>query len=146
LAKRVLVGVISLVFLFCGLLVAQVVQTGNLEGTVRTADGEPLPGVTVTITSPALIIGKQATVTNQRGAFRFMALPPGTYEVRFELEGFQPVIQKDVVIRVAQTITVDITMKPKTMEEQVTVVAAAPNIDKQKTTRPTNLDVIYLSS
>ncbi len=145
-AKRVLVGVISLVFLFCGLLVAQVVQTGNLEGTVRTADGEPLPGVTVTITSPALIIGKQATVTNQRGAFRFMALPPGTYEVRFELEGFQPVIQKDVVIRVAQTITVDITMKPKTMEEQVTVVAAAPNIDKQKTTRPTNLDVIYLSS
>ncbi len=144
--KRVFIGTLTILFLLCHFLTAQVVQTGNLEGTVRTVDGEPLPGVTVTLTSPALIIGKQATVTNQRGAFRFMALPPGTYEVRFELEGFQPVIQKDVVIRVAQTITVDITMKPKTMEEQLTVIAAAPTIDKQRTTRPTNLDVVYLST
>ncbi len=42
---------------------AQVAGTGTIVGQVSDADGEPLPGVTVTVGSPALIGGEQTSVT-----------------------------------------------------------------------------------
>jgi len=35
-------------------------QTGNIKGTVADADGSPLPGVTVEISSPSSLGGVQA--------------------------------------------------------------------------------------
>ncbi len=46
-----------------------------------------LPGVTVTATSPSAL-GAQTTVTSETGNYRFPAVPPGTYELTFELAGF----------------------------------------------------------
>lgn len=131
---------------FSALSSAQVVQTGNLMGTVRTPDGEPLPGVSVTISSSAMIISKASTVTNQRGLYRFMGLAPGQYDIVFELDGFKKVEMKGIVISVAQTSTIDVTMEPRTLEEAVTVVGTGPTVDKQKVTRPTNIDIVYLQS
>src|SRR5438105_3404763 len=45
---------------------AQGSQTGTLSGTVLSQDKRPLPGVTVTITSPALL-GTRNTVTDTNG-------------------------------------------------------------------------------
>lgn len=144
--RKFLLSAFCLLVLFSGLITAQVVQTGNLMGTVRTSDGEPLPGVTVTITSQAMIIGKAATVTNQRGVYRFMGLAPGQYDITFELEGFKSLEMKGIVISVAQTSTIDVTLEARAIEESVTVVGTSPTIDKQRTTRPTNIDIIYLTS
>jgi len=144
--KKIFAIISTLLFFCVGLTIAQVVQTGNILGTVRTAEGESLPGVTVTISSSAMIISKAATVTNQHGMYRFMALPPGEYEISFELEGFQTVVRKGIIVSVAQTATIDITMQPKALEESVTVVGQSPTVDKQKITRPANLDSIYLTS
>ena len=49
--------------------------------------GAVLPGVTVSLTGPALM-GSQTVVTNEHGLFRFPAVPSGTYKVTFELPGF----------------------------------------------------------
>ncbi len=47
---RRFLGILSLLLLVAAPAVqAQGVQTGNLIGTVTSADGEPLPGVTVTV-------------------------------------------------------------------------------------------------
>src|SRR5262245_20083922 len=62
--------------------------TGRLEGRITT-EGTPLPGVTVTVTSPNLQ-GDRVQVTDERGEFRFPSLPPGTYQLRTALEGFNP--------------------------------------------------------
>ena len=53
---------------------------GRINGTVTDNTGAVLPGVTVTATSPALI-QPQVQVTGADGGYRFIALPPGVYEV-----------------------------------------------------------------
>ena len=61
---------------------------GRLTGTVTDAQGAVLPGVTVTATSPSLI-GTQTAVIGRK---RHVSLPGagvGTYELTFELTGFQ---------------------------------------------------------
>ena len=61
--------------LFAGSAFAQTTQ-GRLTGLITDAQGAILPGVTVTVTSPALI-GVQSTVTQPDGRFLFPALPTG---------------------------------------------------------------------
>jgi len=68
---------------------------GRLNGTVTDNTGAVLPGVTVTVSSPALI-QPQVQVTSTEGDFRFIALPPGVYEVAFELAGFQSLKREGV--------------------------------------------------
>jgi hypothetical protein len=46
----------SAILLLAGLAFSQSTQTGNIVGRVISPEGEGLPGVSVTITSPAMII------------------------------------------------------------------------------------------
>ena len=75
---------------------AQVSRTGSLEGRVTDTDGLPLPGVTVTINSEALIRADLAAQTGQNGRYRFLSLPPGLYQTRFELAAFQTVMHENI--------------------------------------------------
>src|SRR5262245_55069749 len=59
---------------------AQGVQTGTIRGMVKDQQDLPVPGVTVTTTSPALQ-GPRSTVTDTRGLFVLSALPAGEYTV-----------------------------------------------------------------
>jgi len=61
--------------------------TGKITGTVSDADGTPLPGVTVEISSPSMMGGVRSQITSDRGNYRFINLPPGTYKLVFKLEG-----------------------------------------------------------
>ena len=61
--------------------------TGTIGGRVLDAQDAPLPGVTVTIASPALQ-GQQRAVTSDNGDYLFKLLPPGAYAVTFQLPGF----------------------------------------------------------
>jgi outer membrane receptor protein involved in Fe transport len=92
--------------------------TSELTGTV-TSEGKPLPGVTVTVTSPALQ-GTRTKVTGPNGGYTFLALPPGDYVVTFELEGLAPVKQ-DVRLALAQTARSDAQMGVTGVKEAVTV-------------------------
>lgn len=99
--------------------------TGTLTGTV-TQDGNPLPGVSVTASSPNLQ-GTRDTVTNEAGGYSLGALPPGDYTVRFELAGMQSVTQR-VKVGVAQTARADAALRLSAMTEAITVTAAAPAV------------------
>jgi len=70
--------------------------TGRLIGTTVDERGVGLPGVTVTISSPALIGGEQVKATDARGEFLFLLLAPGDYTVRAELPGFVPQERREV--------------------------------------------------
>src|SRR5258707_15809005 len=67
-------------------------QTGSattILGQVTDDNGGALPGVTVTLKSPALQVPEMTTVTDGRGEYRLTPLPIGTYSLQFELSGFQ---------------------------------------------------------
>lgn len=131
----------ALVWFFCSLVLfvpafAQK-QTGNLDGTILDANSAPLPGVTVTIASPALM-GKKSYISSERGAFRFPALSPGVYEVAAELAGFKTVKREGLIVSVGRTTTITITMEQTTLSEEVTVTAAPPVVDVKSSTLSVN--------
>jgi len=110
---------------------------GRINGTVTDNTGAVLPGVTVTVSSPALI-QPQVQVTGAEGDYRFLALPPGTYEVAFELTGFASVKREGIRVVINQTLTVDQQMQVATLQETVTVTGASPIVDTSTTTMGTN--------
>jgi len=122
--------------LMSGLLTAQVGLTGKIVGTVTDDEGTPLPGITVEASSPKMI-GKTAVITDENGVYRIFALPSGTYTIRYSLGGFNTVVRKDIMLStdIVQTITVDITMTPGTIEEEITVLGRSPLIDVKSTTK-----------
>jgi hypothetical protein len=136
----------TVVLLMAGLAFGQTSQTGNIVGRVISPEGEGLPGVSVTLTSPAIIISSMSAITGEKGAFRFMALAPGDYQITFELSGMRTVIRKGVRVEVARTATFDITLEMRSLEENVTVIGQSPTIDKQRTARPANMDREFLQS
>ena len=112
--------------LIAGVLFAQGTgTTSSLSGTVTTA-GKPLPGVTVTVSSPALQ-GTRTGVTGEAGGYNFPSLPPGSYTVTFELEGMNK-INKKTTLSLAQPSHVDAEMKVSGVSEAITVTASSPAV------------------
>jgi len=126
-------------FLTVSLSYAQRIS-GKLMGVVTDEEGVALPGVTVEISSPALMGGVHSQVTPDKGTFRFVNLPPGTYSLVCKLEGFQTVEKKNIKVLLGMTVTENISLKPKAIEEYITVTAASPGIDVTKSSTSTNYD------
>lgn len=110
-----------------GTATAQIEQA-RLTGVVTDAQGGVLPGVTVTARSTALI-GIQSTVTEADGRYRFPSLPGGTYDLTYELTGFQTVRREGIVLRLGQTLTVDSSLQVASLQETVTVTGESPVVD-----------------
>ncbi|MGB9836850.1 MAG: carboxypeptidase regulatory-like domain-containing protein [Candidatus Saccharicenans sp.] len=145
--KKKVLGFWVCLFLFLAFSVyAQELQTGAIRGKVVDESGQPLPGVSITVTGPALL-GKVTAVTNEAGQFRAPALPPGRdYEVKAELDGFDTVIRKGIIVNVGSNVTIDIQMKASTLKEEVTVTAASPTVDVVRSTKSTLVTSEALSS
>lgn len=121
------------IFLLVGSLTAQA-PSGRITGTVTDDQGLALPGVTVDAESPTLV-GGASTVTDANGVFRLFGLPSGRYTLRFSLPGFTTVVRQDIIVRVEQTIRVEIEMTPGAIEEEITVVGQSPLVDVKSTTK-----------
>ena len=122
-------------FLACALLLgaalplAAQVQTGSILIRITDEQGAAVPGVSVRLTSSALVAGTATGVTDVGGAYRFPSLPPGVYSVTFELQGFQTVERENVNVLVGQTTPLELTMRVAALAETVTVSGASPVVD-----------------
>ena len=118
---------------------------GELVGKIVDDQGGVLPGVTVTLKGPALM-GVPSAVTNERGTYRFPAVPSGTYTLAFELAGFSKLVRPGIVVPVRQTVTVDIQLKVAALQETVTVKAESPVVDVENAKIGDRLDNQTLQS
>lgn len=117
----------GLAVLFCSvaaMLGAQGVQTGTVRGAVQDEQGLAVPGVTVSVTSPALQ-GPRVDTSDATGSFVFPNLPPGPYTVTFELSGFATVTQ-NTNVPLGGIIQQNVTMRTAGLTETVQVVAESP--------------------
>ena len=117
-------------------------QTGSLStihGTVTDESGAALPGVTVTITSPALQVGQASKPAEPDGTYRFGDLPVGTYKIAFELTGFKTFVRDEVRLPVGFVARIDATLAIGGIEETVTVSGLSPVVDQTTTTTSVNL-------
>jgi hypothetical protein len=119
--------------------------TGTIQGRVSDSSGAVLPGVTITATSPALI-GVQTQVTNENGSYRFPAVPPGTYTLTFELQGFTSVKREGIDIGLGFTANVNAELAVATLQETVTVTGETPIIDTSATSVQQNFKIEQLNN
>ncbi|MGQ9471569.1 MAG: carboxypeptidase regulatory-like domain-containing protein [Candidatus Aminicenantales bacterium] len=104
---------------------------GNIYGLVVDSEGNPLPGVTITLTG--LTIAPITMVSNEEGRFRFLNLEPGeNYEVKAELQGFKTSIHKNIVVNAGLNTDLRVVMEVGRLEEEITVVATAPVVQPKK--------------
>src|SRR5688572_15254049 len=120
-------------------------STGTIQGRVTDAQGAVLPGVTVTATSPALI-QPQTTVTSETGNYRFPAVPPGSFELTYELAGFNSLKRSGISITLGFTANVNVELALATLQETVTVSGQSPVIDTSATRIQQNFKMEQLQS
>jgi hypothetical protein len=118
---------------------AQNVQGAVITGKVLDESAAAMPGVTVTGRSPALQLPTVSTVTGADGSYEIRDLPPGVYELKFELQGFQTFNREGLRLNAGFTARVDATMKVGQIEESVTVSGQSPVVDVASTTISTTV-------
>lgn len=114
--------------------------TSTITGRATDSSGGVLPGVTVTISSPAMIGGERTSVTDAQGAYQLTLLPPGEYRVAFGLAGFASLTVEKVMVTVGATMTVNGKLELAGLQDAVTVVSETPAIDVKATNIATNWD------
>jgi len=132
-----------LVLLMPGVMLAQTSRTtGAIQGTVTDSQGNALPGVTVTITSPQLQ-GSRTEVTDADGKYAIPALPPGTYKAEYTLSGVKNQVRDGIEVHAAQAPAINVTMELG-VSETVTVTASQVVVDPTQTQTQTVMDEDHL--
>ena len=121
-----------LVLLALGVAASGSAQTlGTIAGTVKDATGAVLPGVSVEVSSPALIEKVRSVTTDGAGAYAVVSLPVGTYAVSFTLPGFGTIKREGVEVLANFTAAINAEMKVGAVAETVTVTGESPLVDVQ---------------
>lgn len=131
------------VCLFFGLStpVGAQLQSGSISGRVADESDAVLPGAVVTLTGPDATF---TFTTGSDGQYRFLNLPPGTYALTVELQGFTKVVRDGIVVVVGKNVNVPVTLTITGIEETITVGGESPIIDTRQMGTSTNLTQIEL--
>ncbi|MBI3261557.1 MAG: carboxypeptidase regulatory-like domain-containing protein [Acidobacteria bacterium] len=114
-------------------------QDASVIGTVTDQTGAVLPGATVTATNLETG-GVNSVVTDDRGEYRLVKLPPGKYKIQSELPGFGTIIRQSVELLVGQNATVTFQMAVAQVSEALTVTGEAPLVDTTSSQIAGNVD------
>ena len=123
--RRTAALVLATFFALASAALAQNISSSSIDGIVSDDTGGALPGVTVTITSPALQVPQLVQTTDAAGHYRFIDLPRGTYTLRFEIQGFDPLVRQNLEVNAGFAARVNVSMKVGSLQETVTVSGAS---------------------
>src|SRR6476646_10888965 len=132
-----LLCVVAALFFFGIPVVAFAQQDAGIIGVVTDESGAVLPGVTVTVTGPALQVPSMSDVSDAKGEFRITPLPIGTFNVEYSLQGFSSVKREGIRLTVGFTAKIDVQLKVGALEETITVSGQSPVVDTQSTAATT---------
>lgn len=103
-------------------------NTGSIGGTVSDPSSSIVAGAKITVTNAATSNTRSAE-SNDSGTFVFPALPPGTYEVTVEKDGFKKSVRTGVTLDVQQTLQLEMIMTVGSTVETVEVKANVLALD-----------------
>jgi hypothetical protein len=107
-------------------------STATLRGTVLDPQDKVIAGATVTVTNSGTGVSKTAK-TGTDGAYQFSALPPGTYKVQVEAQGFEKTVTTNLELSVGQLVINDVHLKVGAMSDVVEVEATPALIATEQT-------------
>ncbi|MEM9292729.1 MAG: carboxypeptidase regulatory-like domain-containing protein [Acidobacteriota bacterium] len=101
------------------------VTTGSIAGTVVDANGDRVPGVTVTAKHQPTGI-TYVVVTNNTGRYNVVnARIGGPYSVEATLEGFKPQQKTNAFVQLGETTEIDFDLSLEAIEETLVITAEA---------------------
>lgn len=103
---------------------------GSLTGVVTDASGAAVSGARVQVTNEESGVAAE-TRSNEAGLYRVTPLNPGRYRVEIEAAGFQRLSRSNVAVPVSQTVQLDVRLSLGSVQETVSVTAAAPVLESQ---------------
>jgi len=102
--------------------------TASIKGTVTDASGGAISGAKVTVKGAGSGI-ERTVMTNTNGDYEIAALPPGSYSVQVEIQGFQSQVAPSVVLAVSQNSVQNFGLQVAGANVVVTVEATQPVVD-----------------
>src|SRR5213083_998645 len=125
---RPMLGFLLLALLAVPLDARAQATTGTISGTVTDESKAVLPGVTVVVRNTETG-ATRPLVTDERGGFRALNLPPGIYAVTAELQGFTQAKRDNLTLEIGRDVNADLALTVGAVSEQVTVQGAATNVE-----------------
>lgn len=111
---------------------------GSVQAYFSLEDGDPLPGVVVTLSADTY---NRSIPTDTNGQVRFVGLTPDTYQIRAEFNGFQTIVRPNILVDTGASVKLEFTMEPSLEQEVIIVTEQTPLTDSAnmgtKTVLPT---------
>ncbi len=101
---------------------------GTITGKVKDSSQAVVSGANVKINNVAMGT-TVSVVTNDAGLFQAPYLIPGTYQIVVETRGFKKFVRDGIILRVNDTLEIDIAIEVGDVGETITVTADAPVLD-----------------
>ena len=129
------------VLMLCGAACMAHAQTttGQITGVVQDTTRAVISGAAVTVTQVETGLQRENR-TNELGYYAFPLLPPGTYKVVVQQEGFRPVSQTGIVLNVNEVARVDVVLEVGGVAETVEVTASAVQVERESAALGTVMD------
>ena len=105
------------------------ITTATVVGTISDPGGAAVPNATVTAKNVDTALTRTVT-TGDDGSFRIEFLPVGNYSIEVAAaSGFKKAFRDGIVLRVNDTSRMDFSLEVGSVDEQVTVTSAPPEIN-----------------
>ena len=117
---------------------SQSTTTAVLSGTIADASGAVVPGAKAIATNPGTNLTRESSSDNH-GQYRFSLLPPGTYQIRIEKQGFSASAKK-IVVTVGQDAVLDFNLDVGAETQLVEISSDAPFIEVERTQQSSTIN------
>src|SRR5882672_8305742 len=106
--------------------------TASIKGTVTDASGAVIAGAKIAVKNSALGIERNVE-SNSEGNYEVPALPPGTYSVEVQMQGFQHAIARSVILAVSQNSLQNFSLQIASSDTIITVESTQSVIESTTT-------------
>src|SRR5271170_2584853 len=115
-------------FLFLASVAWGQTGTSSLRGVVLDNSGAAVVGARITLVNTARAL-QRTTRSNNSGEYEFLALPPGTYTLTAEKDGFSKYEEKglELLVNVASSVTVKLRVGAEVQNVEVSAAAETIN-------------------
>jgi len=117
---------------------------GSIVGVIKDPNDMVIPGAKITLTSLEERSSRDA-VSDADGAFEYMNVKPGRYEITASAEGFATLKLQSLQLDARQTLRADLSMKVKATSEVIEVGDTAPMINTESATLSDTKDFLQVS-
>jgi hypothetical protein len=124
-------GVCLIVLLLTNAVTFGQVITASLQGRVADTSGAVLPKATVIVTNTETGFSR-TTTSDDGGQYKLTSLPVGSYKITAQASSFQAQTRV-LTLAVGDLATLDFSLSPGTVEQQVTVTSEAPLVEPTRT-------------